>query len=88
MQIIKKERQLKEVVVENYSLCDKCNEKIQLESMYDAFTCKASLTTGSQYPGGGFGENQEIELCQECAVELIFLLASHGYRINRSEWAS
>jgi NMD protein affecting ribosome stability and mRNA decay len=87
MQVIKKEKQMKEVdvTIESYTLCDKCNEKIKTGS-YDSFECEFIHKTGSSYPEGGSGEQQEMELCQKCAVELVDLLRANGYRVNDSEW--
>lgn len=87
MQVIKKEKQMKEVdvTIESYTLCDKCNERIKTDS-YDAFECEFIHKTGSSYPGGGSGEKQEMELCQKCAVELVDLLRANGYRVTDSEW--
>lgn len=88
MQVIKKEKQMKEidVTIEDYSLCDKCNEKIKKEHYYDAFKCELVHKTGSSYPEGGSGKKQEMELCQKCAVELVALLRSNGYRATDTEW--
>lgn len=88
MQVIKKEKRMKEVdvTIEDYNLCDKCNEKIKKEDSYDAFECEFIYKTGSSYPEGGSGEKQEMELCQKCAVELVALLKTNGYRVTDSEW--
>gem|GEM_PF-4012010 len=88
MQVIRKEKQMKEVevTIENFNLCDKCNEKIETEYNYDAFECEFIHKTGSSYPEGGSGEKQEMELCQKCAVALVALLRQNGYRVNDSEW--
>jgi hypothetical protein len=88
MQVIKKVKQMKEVevTIENYNLCDKCNEKIETEDNYDAFECEFIHKIGSSYPEGGSGEKQEMELCQKCAVELVALLRANGYRVTDSEW--
>lgn len=88
MQVIKKEKQIKEVevTIESYSLCDKCNEKIITEDNYDSFECEFIHKTGSSYPEGGSGEKQEMELCQKCAVELVVLLRENGYRVSDSDW--
>lgn len=87
MQVIKTERRVQEVkvVVESYSLCDKCNEKIKTDN-YDAFECEFTHKTGSSYPDGGSGSIQEMELCQKCAVEFVELLRQNGYRVTDSEW--
>ena len=87
MEVIKKEKQFKEVevVVDRYILCDKCDEKI-LCGGYNAFECELRHKTGESYPSGGSGELQEMELCQKCAVELVALLRENGYRITDSEW--
>ena len=88
MRVIKKEKRMKEVdvTIEDYNLCDKCNEKIEKEDSYDAFECEFIHKTGSSYPEGGSGEKQEMELCQKCAVELVALLRTNGYRVTDSEW--
>jgi hypothetical protein len=87
MNVKKIEKQVKEVdvVVENYTLCDKCNERIYQE-LHDAFDFELSLKTGSAFSDSGYGERQEIDLCRKCANELISNLKSDGYRVNESEW--
>ena len=88
MQVIRKEKQIKEVevIIEKYNLCDKCNEEIEREDSYDAFICEFIHKTGMSYQEGGGGEKQEMELCQKCAVELVALLRQNGYRVTDSEW--
>lgn len=87
MEVFKKELQIKEVevVVENYTLCDKCNEKLKYGS-YDAFSCELTYKTGESFPEGGYGGLQEMQLCEKCAVDFIELLKDNGYRINISDW--
>lgn len=87
MRVIKKERQVKEisVTVEDYTLCDKCNEEIKTKR-FSAFCCKFIHKTGDIYPEGRSGESQEMDLCQKCAVVLVELLKNNGYRINNSDW--
>jgi hypothetical protein len=87
MQVLKKKvcMQEVEVIVENYHLCDKCNKKITKQN-YDAFECDFTHKTGDSYPDGGSGDLQEMELCQQCAVELVELLKQNGYRVNDSKW--
>jgi hypothetical protein len=89
MRVIKKEKQVKEidVTVEIYTLCDKCNEKIKT-GLFDVFECEFVHKTGKRYPEGGSGEEQKVELCQKCAVELVELLKENGYKIIYSEWDS
>ena len=88
MQVKRKEKQMKEVevIIENYNLCDKCNEKIETEDNHDAFECEFIHKTGSNYLEGGSGKKQEMELCQKCAVELVTLLRQNGYRVTDSKW--
>ncbi len=88
MRVVKKEKQLKEVdvILEDYNLCDMCNEKIETEDCYDAFECNFIHKTGSMFPEGGFGQKQEMELCQKCAVELVKLIRENGYRVTNSDW--
>jgi hypothetical protein len=87
MKVLKKEKRMMEVdvTIENYFLCDKCNQKIEHEN-YNAFECNFIHKTGSNYPSGGSGEKKEMDLCEECAVELVTLLRTNGYRVNDSEW--
>jgi len=88
MRILRTEKRIKEVIqtVEDYNICDKCNNKIKTEDNWDAFECGFILKTGSKYPEGGSGDKQEMELCKECVDEFIMLLKTNGYRINESEW--
>lgn len=85
MEVTIKEKRLVEVTTKSYSLCDKCNNKIETE-LYEKFECTFILNTGQVYPEGGSGDKQEMELCQTCAPEFIKLLTQNGYRINNSEW--
>jgi hypothetical protein len=87
MYVKKTEKQIKEVEVttESYTLCDKCNQKIQTKG-YDAFEFELEYKTGDSYPEGGSGEKKEMELCDKCADDCIQLLKDNGYRINESEW--
>lgn len=57
MYVKKTEKQIKEVEVttESYSLCDKCNEKIQT-GIYDAFEFELEYKTGASYPESGSGD--------------------------------
>lgn len=87
MQVIKKEKQLKEVdvTIESYTLCDKCNQKVSTGS-YDAFDFTFEHKTGYSYPDGGSGETDTMDLCPKCAKELVEMLKNNGYRINTEEW--
>jgi len=86
MEVIKKEKQIKEVevIVESYTLCDKCNKKIITEN-YDSFECEFSHRVGNSYPEGGSEYIQEMQLCKKCAIECVELLIENGYRINDSD---
>lgn len=87
MKVVKKEKQTKEVevTVECYEICDKCNEKIEKDAG-DAFEFDFLHKTGSTYPEGGAGEQQEMDLCKICAEDLVSRLREMGYRISDSEW--
>lgn len=82
MRIIKKEKQLKEVEVENYLVCDKCGNRIQKRSSFDAFECEFSYRTGDIYPEGGDVEEFKLDLCRECGDEAIKLLKDFGFGIQ------
>ena len=88
MEVIKTEKRMKEVevTIERYTLCDKCNNKIERESSFDVFECKLEQRTGEHYPEGGSGEKDKMDLCQKCAKDCIKLLTDNGYRISHSEW--
>ena len=87
MQIIKthKEMQEVEVIDEKYNVCDKCDEKIEVD-MYDAFSCDFTVTTGHRISNDGSGEYQEMELCKICTDKLVEFLKENGYRIRTREW--
>jgi hypothetical protein len=85
MQIIKKEQRLIDVVVENYTICDKCGNHIKT-TIYDAFTFELEYKTGNSYPEGGNGEKHTLDLCQICAPIAITLLEKNGFKVQHSEW--
>ena len=88
MRVVRKEKQMKEVemTLEDYNLCDKCHCKIEADDMYDAFKCEFLHKTGNNYPEGGDGKKQEMELCKKCAIKLVSLLREKGYIVVDSEW--
>ena len=88
MRVVRKEKQMKEVYVtiEDYNVCDKCDKKIVKTNWYDAFKFEFIHKTGDEFPEGGSGDVQTMELCQECAVDLVELLRENGYRVNDSSW--
>jgi hypothetical protein len=87
MKVLKTEKQMKEVdvTVECHTLCDKCNNKVELDR-FEAFEFKFLNRTGRIFPEGGGGEKQEMDLCQNCADELVELLRENGYRVTDSDW--
>ena len=85
MEIIKTEKQLKDVTVECYVLCDKCGEKIK-DKLYDAFTFDMEYKIGDAYPKGGSGGKWGLDLCPVCAPKFIELLKENGYKVQESEW--
>ncbi len=87
MRIRKTEKQVKEVVVvvEDYEVCDKCGKKIEKDE-YDAFEFDFKLKEGTQYPEGGSGDEEEMDLCQACARELVEKLKEMGYGIRKDRW--
>jgi hypothetical protein len=87
MEVLKKEKQLKEidVVIESYTLCDKCNEKVRTGS-YDVFDFTFEHKTGTAYPEGGNGETDKMDLCHKCAKYAVQLLRDNGYRVTTEEW--
>lgn len=74
-----------EVVLEDYTVCDKCNQRIKPENN-DAFDFNFSLKTGYSYPIGGGGEIQELDVCPTCANELVELLKANGFKVSSTDW--
>lgn len=75
-----------EVVIDEYTLCDKCNQKIEVDE-YDIFECTLSLRTGENIPDcPPSGELEEMHLCQKCSNEFMDVLKKIGYRINKSNF--
>lgn len=87
MQILKKEKRMMEVdvTIENYFLCDKCNQKINHEN-YNAFDFQLKHRTGTNYPSGGAGDEISMDLCEACADEFIQLIRTNEYRTSESHW--
>lgn len=87
MKVEKTEKRIveQEIVIESYTVCDRCNEKI-VKNGFDQFHCRIEYKTGFQYPEGGNGDISTVDLCQDCADDLITLLKENGYRINENEW--
>jgi len=87
MRVETKQKQIKEVevIIESLELCDKCNSTIKGDQ-YNAFKCNLTHTTGDIFPDGGSGEKQIMDICQDCAGELIILLRNSGYRVCDSDW--
>lgn len=85
MKIEKTEKRLVEVIVEKYTLCDKCGEKVSKDN-FDAFNFNLEYHTGENYPEGGSGEKTTLDLCIECAPKLIELLNNNGFKTNAKDW--
>jgi len=87
MHVHKTEKQMKEVdvTIDSYDLCDKCNQKIETRGS-SAFDFKLTFQTGSSYPEGGSGNTRSVDLCENCAHDLMRMLEREGYRVNFSEW--
>ena len=86
MEVRIKGMKMLEVTIESYTLCDKCNEKIETESNYDAFKCEFVYKTGDSYPECGNGDKFELDLCQKCGKEAVELLKGNGFKVQESEW--
>jgi len=89
MRIRKTEKQVKEVVVviADYEVCDKCGKKIKKDDVHDAFEFDFKLKEGVQYPEGGSGDEEVMDLCQTCARELVEKLKEMGYGIRKEDWS-
>ena len=86
MEIIKKHKKRKGCVTGMYFIqCDKCGKKINVNN-YDAFECGFIRKTGSNYPEGGRGFQETLDICLDCSVKLTELLKENGYNIQCKEW--
>jgi len=81
----RKEKRTQDVIVESYCTCDKCKKRIK-QKPYDAFDFDFELKTGFAYPSGSGGKKQVMDLCQECATELVEKLKNDGYAIREIDW--
>jgi hypothetical protein len=72
--------------VETGAICDKCNKEITFTSEYNIYDHHYAIRFGDQYPEGGFGEVFKMELCENCAHEMIGFLKENGYNIREEEW--
>lgn len=64
--------------------CDKCKEEIK-DKDYNAFKFEAGLRVGEYdgHTGDHYGEDYEIDLCENCAKELFFrILPKYGIKPN------
>lgn len=86
MKVRNTKKVVKEVdeVVESYTECDKCKEKIK-KGFFDRFSCIFEYREGVVYPEGGSYEKTSMDLCQGCGGELINTLESLGYRLSSEE---
>lgn len=66
-------------------ICDKCLKEIETEGMFDGFNFSLEHVFGNVFPEGSFTTTQSMELCKECAEELIDKLKGMGYRINQKD---
>jgi hypothetical protein len=81
---MKHEKEIEKVKVYKYTdftTCDKCGQKVALET-YDHFKCEITRETGSRTPEGDFISSEQIDLCQDCAEEIFNRLKKEGYKIN------
>ena len=60
-------------------ICDKCGVIIKTNSFYREFECKITHTVGFL----GMGKNQEFDLCQDCANELVEQLSKHEFLLAK-----
>jgi len=86
MEIVKTEKQTKEVTVECYLICDKCGKRIKPKDRFDAFECEFIYKTGSSYPEGGSGNKLSLDLCQECGIKATKLFKDNGFKIQETKW--
>lgn len=71
---------MQEVEVIAYIICDKCEKEIKTDN-FDAFSCELKYRTGKDFPEGSTGELTRMELCEDCADDLIELLKKHNYKV-------
>jgi len=80
-------------------VCDWCktafkartNENIEYKfnnarSCYEVKEFELRWKTGNNYPEGGCGEEEFVELCSECREKLKKLLLDNGIVIQKRDW--
>ena len=85
MKVEKFEEKLQKVRVEHYYVCDKCNKRIIIKTHND-FDFQFKCNTGRSSTDGGNGILYELNLCEECVMELFRLLRENKYNIQSEEW--
>ena len=88
MRVVKKELVTKkvEVIKEEYSLCDKCDKKIDDKIGYNFSEFTLELREGTCFPSYNSGTTTDIELCEDCADDCIKLLKENGYKTTETKW--
>jgi hypothetical protein len=76
------EKQLKEVVIDSYTICDKCDSKIEGNSGYDHFQSSLIHDKGVVYPDFTNVVRFSIDFCEKCSEEAIMILNKNGFKIN------
>ena len=84
MEVLKKEKQLKDVVVEHYYTCDKCSERIS-KYVNDAFEFELEYKTGKSWHDYADITIQKLDLCQSCSKDAIELLKNNGYKVQSKD---
>ena len=81
MEIKKEYTYTKTYVAKTY--CDRCKDEIiNHNNMHDYTMCKITRHIGEVFPEADCQEKYEVDLCDDCAIELFIYLDSNGYRIN------
>lgn len=77
-------RTIRENVI-RHVMCDKCREIIDEPEDRIIFNFELEITTGQEYDHDSDETTKDLDLCHQCAINLVELLESKGYKFNVTE---
>ena len=77
----------KEVIetVSSAMYCDMCGEEITVD-YYDVDDIEMKRKKGREYPEGGSGTEEWLDLCGKCWEKVIEVLEGMGAKVQKKDW--
>jgi hypothetical protein len=77
----------KTIEVVDYKTCDLCQQRIVEPAVYKLDEIQVHRHEGTSYPEGGWGTDQNFDICPECWDEMLVpWLVSKGAVLTPTEW--